>query len=69
MQQHLRHDAQLRADARAFYNDNRLFMDQPPFDEAESRRTALYLESVASAIAAQRLDRSYDDEAAQLALI
>ncbi|WBO23910.1 hypothetical protein [Sphingomonas abietis] len=42
----MQRDEQLRADARAYYNDNRLYSDVPPFEAAERLRTPTYLKAV-----------------------
>jgi hypothetical protein len=42
----MQRDEQLRADARAYYNDQRLYADVPPFEAAERLRTPTYLDAV-----------------------
>ena len=69
MQQSLRHDEQLRADARAFYNDQRLLASMPSFEQAEQHRTAKYLEAVEMALHMRELDHSYASATFQMALI
>jgi len=69
MQQSLQHDAQLRVDARAFYNDQRLLANAPSFEDAERRRTAKYLEAVEMAQHMRELDQSYASATFQLTLI
>ena len=65
----MQHDVRLRANARVIYDGKHLFEDQPSFEEAEQRRTALYMDAVATAIAMRRLERGYVIETRQIALV
>ncbi len=62
----MQRDEQLRADARAYYNDQRLWQDMPPFDQAERLVTPAYARAVE--VALQDRDRVAEIEFARLQL-
>lgn len=55
----MHHDVQLRADARAIYDAQLHWVDQPSFEEAER----LHLDSYLSAVGQAREDRIWGAEA------